>query len=64
MSRPYSIAVYKTANRLEPGWSWRLVAPNGRIIATPHDSYATRAHAVRSARDTLDAIQTRDIVCP
>lgn len=64
--RPYRFHVYKlslTGGHIS-AWSWRLKAPNGRIIATPHDSYATRSHAIRSARDVMLALQVRDVVCP
>ena len=60
--RPYRFIVYQTAGC--ESWSWRLKAPNGRIIATAHDRYATRQHAVRSARDVMTAIQCADLVCP
>jgi len=59
--RPYRFIVYQAA---DAAWSWRLKAPNGRIIATPHDSYATKQHAIRSARDVMLALQVRDVVCP
>ena len=62
MKRPYRFIVYQTAGC--ESWSWRLKAPNGRIIATAHDRYATSSHAKRSARDVMLALQVRDVVCP
>lgn len=59
--RPYRFKVFQCA---DSAWTWHLKAPNGRVIATPHDRYATRSHAVRSARDVMLALQVRDVVCP
>lgn len=60
-ARPYRFKVFKTADSC---WTWHLQAPNGRIIATPHDRYATSSHAKRSAREVMFALQVRDVVCP
>ena len=59
--RPYQFKVYQTPTG---GWSWWLKAPNSKIIARANDDYATRQHAIRSARDVMNAIQTADITCP
>ena len=59
--RPYQFKVFEAFG---DGWMWRLQAPNGQIIASSAQSYATRQHAVRSARDVMTAIQTADITCP
>jgi uncharacterized protein YegP (UPF0339 family) len=59
--RPYRFIVFRTS---DAGWTWHLKAPNGRIICTPHDRYATQSHAKRSARDVMLALQVRDVVCP
>ena len=58
--RPYQFKVFCV------GWEWRweLQAPNGALIAKSAKWYATRQHAVRSARDVMAAIQTADLVCP
>jgi hypothetical protein len=60
--RPYQFKVFE-AFRLAVG-SGELQAPNGQIIASSAQSYATRQHAIRSARDVMNAIQTADITCP
>ena len=45
-ARPAQMRVYKAGD----GWRWRLVSPNGRIIADSGESYITRAGARRAAR--------------
>lgn len=63
--RPYKFKVYQfEVSMFYSEWGWALHAPNGRIIANSHENYATRQHAVRSARDVMTAIQTADITCP
>jgi uncharacterized protein YegP (UPF0339 family) len=32
-------------------WRWRLVAGNGRNVATSGEAFASRSNAVRAARD-------------
>ncbi len=58
--RPYQFKVYQ----FHSIWGWSLHAPNGAVIAKSSKGYATRQHAVRSARDVMNAIQTADLVCP
>lgn len=36
---------------------WRLVAPNGRIIADGAEGYATRSNAVRAAQRVVTVIR-------
>lgn len=59
--RPYQFNVFGGSLG---GWKWELQAPNGSVIARCAKVYATRQHAVRSARDVMTAIQTADITCP
>ena len=59
--RPYQFKVYQSTYG---EWGWTLQAPNGSYIAKSSSLYATRQHAIRSARDVMTAIQTADIVCP
>lgn len=35
------------------GWRWRLIAPNGRIIADSAEAYTRRSDALRGARRAL-----------
>ena len=58
--RPYQFKVSQSWDE----WRWTLHAPNGSVIAKSAKSYATRQHAIRSARDVMTAIQTADITCP
>ena len=58
--RPYRFKVYESGR----GWVWELLAPNGRLLCESAQGYATRQHAIRSARDVMNAIQTADITCP
>ena len=58
--RPYKFKLYQ----LYEEWGWTLHAPNGSVIARCAKFYATRQHAIRSARDVMNAIQTADLVCP
>ena len=57
--RPYQFKLYQFYSE----WGWTLHAPNGACIAKCSKTYATRQHAIRSARDVMNAIQTADIVC-
>ena len=59
--RPYQFKVFQTDLG---GWRWTLHAPNGRVIAKCGQSFDNRSHAIRSARDVMNAIQTADITCP
>ena len=59
--RPYQFKVFEGPLG---GWKWELQAPNGSVIAKCAKFYATRQHAIRSARDVMTAIQTADLVCP
>lgn len=59
--RPYQFKVYQAPSEV---WLWTLHAPNGSVIAKSANVYATRQHAIRSARDVMTAIQTADITCP
>ena len=59
--RPYQFKVYQATSEV---WLWTLHAPNGSVIAKSSKGYATRQHAIRSARDVMTAIQTADLVCP
>ena len=47
----YTIEVYKTRNKQ---WSWRLVAPNGRIIAVAGESYIHKTKCLRSLQKTRE----------
>ena len=58
---PYQFKVYQSTYG---EWGWPLQAPNGSYIAKSSSLYATRQHAIRSARDVMTAIQTADITCP
>ncbi len=58
--RPYQFKVYQFYSE----FGWTLQAPNGSYIAKSSSLYATRQHAIRSARDVMGAIQTADITCP
>jgi uncharacterized protein YegP (UPF0339 family) len=51
--------VYQAAD----GWRWRLVAPNGRIVADSGEAFASRSNATRSIRaiDPNAAIDARQI---
>jgi len=61
--RPYQFKVFEGSLGVG-GWKWELQAPNGSVIAKSSKGYATRQHAIRSARDVMNAIQTADLVCP
>lgn len=58
---PYQFKVFRD---FDEGWMWTLHAPNGAVIAKSFKGYETRQHAIRSARDVMNAIQTADLVCP
>jgi uncharacterized protein YegP (UPF0339 family) len=45
--RTYDVDVYKDK---AGEFRWRLVAPNGKIIADGGEGYSTRASAVRAAK--------------
>lgn len=55
--RPDRIDVYEDD---QGEWRWRLIAPNGRILADSGEGYASRANARRAAlRAFLKALRTR-----
>jgi uncharacterized protein YegP (UPF0339 family) len=43
-------------------WRWRLLAPNGKIIADSGEGYATRANARRAAENVRARIAQAAIV--
>ena len=59
--RPYQFKVFRD---FDEGWMWTLHAPNGSVIAKSSRGYESRQHAIRSARDVMNAIQCADLVCP
>ena len=50
MTRRDRVQVYRD---LHGEWRWRLVAPNGAIIADSSESYVSRWNAYRAARRFL-----------
>ncbi len=40
------MAVYRALD----GWRWRLVAPNGLIVADSGEAYTSRGNALRAAK--------------
>jgi uncharacterized protein YegP (UPF0339 family) len=53
-----TIRVYQSAD----GWRWRMVAPNGRVIADSGEAYSRRGNALRAATKFLDAAQNAVVV--
>jgi len=41
------------------GYAWRLRAPNGKIVNTPHESFVSHFNAVRSFRTVANAMDAR-----
>jgi len=41
------VDVYKDSAR---AWRWRRVSPNGRVIASSGEAFASRRNAIRAAR--------------
>ena len=58
------IVVYRTRSlRRSQRWAWRLVAENGRIIATSGEGYTSQLHAVEMAEKvTGDHYNTHMII--
>ena len=43
------------------GYAWRLRAPNGQIVNTPHESFVSHFNAVRSFRTVANAMDARNV---
>ena len=58
---PASLVIYKTRSlRRSQRWAWRLVASNGRTIATSGEGYANRSEAVEMAVKVVKGGTYRD----
>lgn len=47
----YKIVVYKD---LRSAWRWRLIAPNGQVMADSAEAYYSKSNAKRSAKRLVE----------
>lgn len=61
-----TLEVYRTRSlRRSQRWAWRLVTPNGRIVATSGEGYSDRAVARQRGLTVADGFYVRpDVVMP
>ena len=52
MNAPYRFDVFEGKN----GWRWRLIAPNGRRVATSGEAFSGKWEAERATDDVIEGI--------
>jgi len=52
-SSVYKIATWKALD----GWRWRMVAPNGRIVAESGEAYSRRSGCIKAAERLVEVIR-------
>ncbi len=53
----YDVQVYEDT---KGEWRWRLVAPNGRIIADSGEGYVSRSNAMRAVNRLIAVVRAAD----
>lgn len=63
MSKKYTFEVFLEDTGLFQ-WRWKLIAPNGKIIATSGEGYENRAHCLRMIGRLRTVTLGADLVVP